>query len=301
MNILHCILFNMDDINKIDDSDNKGDIIYKELFHKIKGIDNKYRKNIFSQKYHIHNIDDNKLKNNNEFINIIIANEISNGEHNINNMINQNPDIIQLFNIYYPELKFEQMCNELKKDIIYQFIDNTLYNFNNPNNPNNSNNSNNEQENMINKNMELAEKYIPEMLLPQQLIYLNGKINNIQIKILVDTGATINCIFKSKIIEAGLDNIVDKYSKSNIQGINSNNEMTYGKLWYTEIELESKSQNNDKIYEIIRLNLQIMDENENSKKFDVILGLNFMKSYKANIDFSTNTITFNNTIKINFD
>jgi hypothetical protein len=97
--------------------------------------------------------------------------------------------------------------------------------------------------------------------------------------------------------------LVDKYCKSNIQGINSNNE-SYGKIWCTEIDLEHKSLNNEKIYETIRLNLQIInddDYNENYKKFDVILGLNFMKSHGVNIDFASSTITLNNTIKIKFD
>lgn len=251
----------------------------------------------------INNILNNKRqKNNIEFVNVIFANEnIPVSDEGITNMLNEHPDIIQLFNVYYPDLNFEQMNLTLKKEILNMFLANTLHNLNNPNN----------LQTIINSNIELADKYIPEMLLPTNLIYLNGNINNIPIKILVDTGATTNCIFKSKIIEAGLDDLVDKYCKSNIQGINSNDE-TYGKIWCTEIELENKSLNNEKICEIIRLNLQIINDdnynenynknyNENYKKFDVILGLNFLKSYRANIDFATSTITLNNAIKIKFD
>ena len=40
---------------------------------------------------------------------------------------------------------------------------------------------------------------------------------------------------------------------------------------------------------------------KNTNTFDVILGLNFMKSYGTNIDFMTNTITLNNKIKIKFN
>ena len=237
---------------------------------------------------------DTKKRNtiNNELINMIFMNNMSISNEDINNMLNQNPDIIQLFNVYYPYLKFEQMDNELKRETIHKFIGDTLYN------------SNNLQENIINKNYELANKYIPEMSLPIELIYLNGKINNIPIKILFDTGATTNCIFKSKIIEAGLDYLVDKCCKSNIQGINSNNE-TYGKIWYAEIELEIESQNKEKKYTTVGLNLQIINDinsnlNINSNKFDVIFGLNFMKFYKTNIDFNSKTIILNNTIKIYF-
>ena len=141
------------------------------------------------------------------------------------------------------------------------------------------------------------------MLLPTNLIYLNGKINGVPIKILFDTGASSNCIFKSKIIEAGLDDVVDKHDKAKIQGINSNKE-TYGKIWYTEIELYLNFEKKENLTAIIGLNLMVIDDEKSDKNlntFDIILGLNFMKSYRTNIDFMTNTITLNNTIKIKFD
>lgn len=206
-------------------------------------------------------------------------------------IIKQHPDIIKLFNMYYPGLNIEQLDGDLFNDVIQNFIGNTASNFNKL------------QATPTDKNWELANENIPEMLLQTKLIYLNGKINNIPIKILFDTGATTNCIFKSKIIEAGLEDLIDIKCKANIQGINSNKE-TWGQIWYTEIELELKSPNANSGYGMVGLNLQVvnddnMDKNNNS--FDMILGLNFMKSYKTNIDFATNTITLNNTIKIKFD
>jgi hypothetical protein len=220
------------------------------------------------------------------------------------NILKQHPHIIKLFNTHYPDLQFELLDNELMKDIIESIMGETINNTIQKS-INNASDSTSISANVIEQNYDLADKYIPEMLLPTNLIYLNGKINNIPIKILFDTGATSNCIFKSKIIEAGLDYLVDNKNKTFIQGINSNKE-TYGKIWYTEIELELelKSSNKEKNYAMIGLNLQIVnDENsdKNLNKFDVILGLNFMKSYRTNIDFSTNTITLNNTIKIKFD
>jgi hypothetical protein len=201
------------------------------------------------------------------------------------NSLKQIPELIQLFDAHYPGLKIEQLDNELVNDIIQNFISNMA----------------------PNPNYELADKHIPEMLLPVNLIYLNGKINNIPIKILFDTGATANCIYKSKIFEAGLDYLVDKQCKTNIQGIQSNQE-SYGSIWYTEIELElktkTKTNNQDNNYAMIGLNLQIVNDDnidKNTRTFDLILGIAFMKSYRVNIDFMTNTITLNNSIKINFD
>ena len=212
-------------------------------------------------------------------------------------ILKKNPDIIKSFNVYYPDLNFENLEEDLKKDIIESIIGKSVNNLSLVQ----SENLTEPFEELIEKNYYLADKYIPEMLLPTNLIYLSGKINNVPIKILFDTGASSNCIFKSKIIEAELDYIVDKKAKMQIQGIHSNKE-TYGKIWYTEIELDLNLEKKETV--MMGLNLMVIDDekfDKNSNTFDIILGLHFMKSYKTNIDFTTNTITLNNTIKIKFN
>lgn len=217
----------------------------------------------------------------------------------ISTVLKQNSSIIQLFNDYYPGLNFEHLEDDLIKDIVESIIGKSFNDFlQKP-----TEHLTELQDKLIEDSYDMADKLIPEMLLPSNLIYLNGKINNIPIKILFDTGASSNCIFKSKIIEAGLDNMVDKTNKAKIQGINSNKE-TYGKIWYTEIELKLNFEENENINAIVGLNLMVVDDeksDKNTNTFDVILGLNFMKSYGTNIDFMTNTITLNNKIKIKFN
>ena len=83
------------------------------------------------------------------------------------------------------------------------------------------------------------------MLLPTNLIYLKGKINNVPVKIIFDSGATVNCINKSKILEAGLDYLVDKSYKINMAGIQSNKK-SYGMI------------NNKYLYLTIFLNLLLI-------------------------------------------
>ena len=215
----------------------------------------------------------------------------------ISTVLKQNPNIIQLFSDYYPGLNFEHLEDDLIKDIVESIIGKSFNDFSQK--P--IEHLVKLQDKLIEDSYDMADKLIPEMLLPSNLIYLNGKINNIPIKILFDTGASSNCIFKSKIIEAGLDNIVDKQNKVAIQGINSNKE-TYGKIWYTEIELKLNFDEN--INAMVGLNLMVIDDeksDKNTNTFDVILGLSFMKSYGTNIDFMTNTITLNNKIKIKFN
>lgn len=208
------------------------------------------------------------------------------------NAFTQNNELISIFNKYYPDLKFDQLDENLAKEIVESFMGTSINNFLINDSTTNCD---------IEKTYKLAEENIPEMFFPTKLIILNGKINNIPIKILIDTGANISCIYKSKIIEAGLDNIVDKKAKSLVTGIQSNKE-TYGKIWYSEIELEIMTPEKNKSYALLGLNLTIVDdENIKNSPFDLILGLNFMKSYKMNIDFLTSIITLNGNIKIKFE
>jgi len=43
-----------------------------------------------------------------------------------------------------------------------------------------------------------------------------------------------------------------------------------------------------------------MEKSITNNKLELIMGINFLKSYRANIDFSTMTMTLNNNIKIKF-
>ena len=208
------------------------------------------------------------------------------------NSITQNAELISIFNKFYPELKFEQMDENLTKEIVESVLGMNINNFL----INNSNNINNE----IQKTFDFAHEHIPEMLFPTKLITLNGKIKDIPIKILIDTGANNNCMYKTKIIQAGLENIIDKNAKTIVTGIQSNKE-TCGKIWYTDIELEIITAEKNKSYAMLGLNLTVIDDENKETPFDLILGLNFMKSYKMNIDFLTNTITLNGNIKLKFE
>lgn len=207
------------------------------------------------------------------------------------NSFTQNAKLISIFNKIYPELKFEQMDETLAKEIVESFLGMDINNFL----MDNTNNINNE----IQKTFDLAHEHIHEMLFPTQLITLNGKIKDIPIKILIDTGANSNCIYKTKLIQAGLENIIDKNDKSIVTGIQSNKE-TFGKIWYTDIELEIITAEKNKSYAMLGINLIVIDDENKETPFDLILGLNFMKSYKMNIDFLTNTITLNGNVKLKF-
>jgi len=147
------------------------------------------------------------------------------------------------------------------------------------------------QNNSINQlhqaSYEMALNIIPEMLVPINMIILNGEINDIPIKILLDTGASSSIIFNSTIERLNFSDLIDTEEKSELQGIGK--EMSLGRLWFVELKLDNN------IYPI-----SLIVSNNNINNFDMILGINFLQSYKAQIDFKHRCLTLNDRYKIDF-
>lgn len=190
---------------------------------------------------------------------------------------------------------------------------------------------------IIDENYDMANQIIPEMFVPSNLIYLKGKINNIPINIMIDTGASCCFTYKSVVDRCGIDYLIDKSSKKMIQGVHVTKQ-SLGMIWFLDIELctdltnyvsipimvdvnddteQIKADNlvkekvkkikeivgtNDKIFELEKVNQMCEDMKKSitDYKLELILGINFLKSYRANIDFGSMTMTLNNDIKIKF-
>jgi hypothetical protein len=242
-------------------------------------------------------------------------------------ILHDNPTIIEEIKKVCPNITLDTI-NQIDRDILKDILENTygkslesimldkmledqikLFGGGNPGNPANPGNSIvpikpqlSEEDHILEENYKLGYENIPEMYLPSDLIFLNGKINNIPVKILFDTGAGINTIKKSVVEKAGLDYLIDKKSQVNIVGVNSVKK-SYGEIWYTEMELQLNKLNTQSSYATIGVTFSVIsgDNSDSDSNIDIILGIKFMKSYGTVIDFSSRTITINKTIKINFD
>jgi hypothetical protein len=187
----------------------------------------------------------------------------------------------------------------------------------------------------VKDNVEMAEMLIPEMEFTQSLIHLKGKINNVPITFMVDTGASM-CVTHEYVIEkCCLHHLVDTKEIKYITGAHST-EPTLGKIWCVEIELEVMLDDNSVSFISIPISIDVSHdiithytkESEKMKKMkkammnildnhprasenqdnhnihmphDVILGQTFLRSYRANIDFGSRVITLNGEIKLRFE
>jgi hypothetical protein len=296
-----------------------------------------------------------------------------------------NKYIIGKINSLYPDIDSNNIDNDLLENIIQNII---IEYYNNINiiknemvtNIINISKINNDDNNLKNTNIDLqknkfdleiikqnilmADEIIPEMSIPSNLIYLKGKLNRINTRIMIDTGASSCVIFKSVVDKCGLNYLVDTSTSVMVQGAHGM-KPSLGTIWFVEIELEINQdkfvnipisveviddistinanniikEHSDKITKIININDNNINTNTNQTNtnqtntnqtntnqtntheantheantheantheanthgFEIILGMTFLKSYRANIDFSTMTITLNKNIKIKFN
>ena len=136
---------------------------------------------------------------------------------------------------------------------------------------------------LIQSSYETAVNNISNMILPKKLIFINGFINNIPVKVLIDTGATCSIIFRNTINKLNINYLIDNEEYNNLNGIG--HEISVGKIWYINMKLN----NIDYPVSLVVSNNQIND-------FDIIIGINFLETYNSNINFITKTIIIDNNI-----
>jgi len=238
---------------------------------------------------------------------------MNNNLTNNNNQIHES--IIFLFNKHYPELNPMEIDKDLFVDMMTNIIALEQAKF--------DKNEEKEKEEpfeskVIEQNYLMANEVIPEMFISSDLIYLKGKLNKTDVNILFDSGCQTSTTFKSITDKANLDYIIDKKYSTICSGVGGLTK-TYGMLWFTELEIETESnkfinipiklsivddtKKNDLEKELDNFKLKENEELEmlnESNKPDILLGIDFMKAYKVNINFNKKIITLNDSIVINY-
>jgi hypothetical protein len=197
------------------------------------------------------------------------------------------------------QLLSEDLANELAYELSDNYLsqtDSTNCNSNNCNSDNSNINSDNDidSNNLPSVNQlhlalrEMALNTIPEMLIPVNMIILNGEINDLPVKILLDTGASSSVIFKNAMERLELNELIDQEGSAQLIGIGT--EQSLGNIWYTELKLENN------IYPI-----SLICSSNKISDFDMILGINFLQSYKAVLNFKNKTLLLNDKYEIKFN
>ena len=142
---------------------------------------------------------------------------------------------------------------------------------------------------VIEENYLKATELIPEMIESGDVVSIKGRLNNVDVNILFDSGCQTSSTFSSIIDKANLIDIIDKKAKTYCMSMTGKTE-TCGMIWITDLELQTLEN-----YISVPIKLSILEdpEIESNNKIDILLGTDFMKTHNVIINFSKKLITIN--------
>jgi len=188
--------------------------------------------------------------------------------------------IITIFKQYYPNIDHTTIERNTLANMIDEMfeIEKSKYS--------DSESESEQDDPVIEENYSKATELIPEMIESGDVVSIKGKLNNVDVNILFDSGCQTSSTFSSIIAKANLENIVDKKAKTYCMSMTGKTE-TCGMIWCTDLELEN--------YISLPIKLSILEdpEIESNNKIDILIGTDFMKTHNVIINFSKKIIIIN--------
>lgn len=127
----------------------------------------------------------------------------------------------------------------------------------------------NEHKEALYQNYVEANNIIPESFFHVDMLYLPMKINDVEIKALVDTGAQVTIMSKACAIKCGLIDMIDHSINGHVIGVGEQNVL--GKIWMVDIMFKDNA---------LPCSFTVLENLE----YDVIFGLNMMITHRCTID-----------------
>ncbi|GMT35629.1 hypothetical protein PFISCL1PPCAC_26926, partial [Pristionchus fissidentatus] len=120
----------------------------------------------------------------------------------------------------------------------------------------------------------------PEFLISVHMLYCKIKVNDAETFAFIDSGAQISFMSKRFAEKAGLEHIIDKRFNGLVNGIGGSDRMI-GRIHACELEIGDAK---------FDAKMDVMND-----KFDVLIGLDFMRRHGCCIDLKNNRLSFNET------
>ena len=209
--------------------------------------------------------------------------------------------IINIFKQYYPNVDHTTIEADTLANMIDEMFEIEKTKYSDSESDSESVNSDPE----IEENYSKATELIPEMIESGDIVTIKGRLNNIDVTILFDSGCQTSSTFSSIVEKANLEHIVDKKAKTYCMGINGRTD-TIGMIWCTELELETEEESGN--YLRVPIKLSILDdiknkededlamETESNNKIDILIGTDFMKTHNVIINFSKKLVIINDVV-----
>ena len=116
------------------------------------------------------------------------------------------------------------------------------------------------------------------------MFFLKARINNVNVKMLVDSGAQKSIMPRKIAILCNLDNLIDRKCKGEVAGICSKQSII-GKIHLIDLQLPIDNDDEKRVelpcgFTVIDSNIALEDD-----EINIIFGLDMLVSYGAVIDF----------------
>jgi hypothetical protein len=230
--------------------------------------------------------------------------------------------IVTIFKQYYPNIDHTTLDNNVLATLIENMfsIERSKYSEDSEDSKDSddleddSSDSDEESNPIIEENYSKANELIPGMIESGDLVSVRGRLNQIPVNILFDSGCQTSGTFTSVIKKVNLEHLVDKKARTYCTGINGPTK-TFGMIWFTELEFETENLTENYISFPIKLSILDDSKNKNKKQeksdsksdsnsdseyefvsknpIDILVGTDFMKSTYVMINFNKKIITLN--------
>ena len=137
----------------------------------------------------------------------------------------------------------------------------------------------NKKDEIIHKNYLQAYTDIPHTLIPSKRIYISGKVNDVEIKFLVDTGAAVSILPVSYVSACNINDIVDEKYSGTLNGVGVDKIM--GRIYYLEVQLSCG---------VYPCSFTVCKNDQ----IGPIIGIDMMRNLGIIIDFAKNKLLFEN-------
>jgi|LauGreDrversion4_2_1035121.scaffolds.fasta_scaffold105396_2 hypothetical protein len=199
--------------------------------------------------------------------------------------------IVNLFKQYYPSIDHTTLDNGILAILIENMFEVEKSKYSDTDSESDSESISNP---VIEENYAVATQLIPNQIDSGDMICIQGRINQVQVNVLFDSGCQTSTTFVSTVKKTCLEHLVDKKSRTYCNGINGVTK-TYGMIWCTQLELKSNPETNK--YTSVPIKLSVIPDNStkesNPNQIDVLIGTDFMKATNTIINFSKKTIGLN--------
>jgi hypothetical protein len=114
-----------------------------------------------------------------------------------------------------------------------------------------------------------------QSMISPSLLHINGKINDIKFKAMIDTGAQTNIISSNMVKTLKLEHLIDGTIKGVAKGVGS--ATILGNIYNVQLKINDI---------IVKTNFKILDTNDTTNNYLVLLGLEFILKHCDGINFT---------------